>query len=180
MWLVQKQWDLKPISVSLSVIKQVGVDLYSLQVIDGYCHVVKVSLSKKVKLHLSKTSQVQQYPNFYTRLFNWFDWKSRQMAWSQGLSREIQKKCITHDSNCVKSIQILSFFWFVFSCMQTEYGNLRSKSPYSVQIQENTDQKKLRIWTLFKIQILQDSNYKSSFINKVNKKSLSAESQFWM
>ena len=25
----------------------------------------------------------------------------------------------------------------------------RSKSPYSVQIRENTDQKKLRIWTLF-------------------------------
>ena len=26
---------------------------------------------------------------------------------------------------------------------------LRSKSPYSVRIWENTDQKKLRIWTLF-------------------------------
>ena len=29
-----------------------------------------------------------------------------------------------------------------------EYGDLRSKSPYSVRIQENTDQKKHRIWTL--------------------------------
>ena len=28
-------------------------------------------------------------------------------------------------------------------------GDLLSKSPYSVQMQENTDQKKLRIWTLF-------------------------------
>ena len=26
---------------------------------------------------------------------------------------------------------------------------IRSKSPYSVQIQENKDQKKLRIWALF-------------------------------
>ena len=30
-----------------------------------------------------------------------------------------------------------------------EYGNLIRKSLYSVRIQENTDQKKLRIWTLF-------------------------------
>ena len=30
----------------------------------------------------------------------------------------------------------------------TEYVNLRSKSPYLVRIQENTDQKKLRVWTL--------------------------------
>ena len=30
----------------------------------------------------------------------------------------------------------------------TVYGDLLRKSPYSVQIQENTDEKKLRIWTL--------------------------------
>ena len=36
----------------------------------------------------------------------------------------------------------LSFFWSVFSCIWTDYGDLRS-------IQENTDQKKLHIWTLF-------------------------------
>ena len=40
------------------------------------------------------------------------------------------------------------FFWSVFSCILTEYGDLRGKSPYSVRIQENTDHKKLRIWTL--------------------------------
>ena len=51
--------------------------------------------------------------------------------------------------HCVKSVQIRSFFWSVFSCIRTEYGDLRCKSPYSVQIQKNTDQKKLRIWTLF-------------------------------
>ena len=42
-----------------------------------------------------------------------------------------------------------SFLWSLFSCIRTEYGDLWSKSPYSVQMQENTDQKKLRIWTLF-------------------------------
>ena len=48
-----------------------------------------------------------------------------------------------------ESVQIQNFFWSIFSYIRTEYGDLRSKSLYSVQIQENTDQKKLRIWTLF-------------------------------
>ena len=38
----------------------------------------------------------------------------------------------------------------VFSCIRTEYRDLRSKPPYSVRIQENADQKSLNIWTLFK------------------------------
>ena len=36
--------------------------------------------------------------------------------------------------HCLKSAQIQSFFWSVFSCIRTEYGDLRSKSPYSVQM----------------------------------------------
>ena len=43
------------------------------------------------------------------------------------------------DQHCVKSAQIRSFFWSVLS----------SKSPYPVQVRENTTHKKLRIWTLF-------------------------------
>ena len=43
--------------------------------------------------------------------------------------------------HCVKSVQIQSYFRSVFSCFWTEYGDLRSKSPYSVQIKENTDHK---------------------------------------
>ena len=49
----------------------------------------------------------------------------------------------------MKSVQLRSFFWSVFSCIQTEYRDLWSKSPYSVRIQENTDEKKLRNWTIF-------------------------------
>ena len=33
------------------------------------------------------------------------------------------------------------FFWSVFSRIWTEYGDLGRKSPYSVQVRENTDQK---------------------------------------
>ena len=51
--------------------------------------------------------------------------------------------------HCVKSVQMRSFSWSVFSYIRTEYGDLLRKSQYLVQIQENTDQKKLRIWTLF-------------------------------
>ena len=49
----------------------------------------------------------------------------------------------------VKSVQIQSFFWSVFSRTRVEYGDLRNKSPYSAQIREDTDQKKLRIWAHF-------------------------------
>ena len=52
------------------------------------------------------------------------------------------------ESNYVKSVQIRVFFWSVFSCISTEYGEIRSISRYSVRIRENTDQEKLRIWTL--------------------------------
>ena len=53
------------------------------------------------------------------------------------------------DNHCVESVQILSFFWSLFSRIRTEYGKMLRISQYSVQMQENTDQKKLRIWTLF-------------------------------
>ena len=53
------------------------------------------------------------------------------------------------DTHCVKYVQIRSFFWSVFSWIRTEYGDIGSTSPYSVRMRENTDQKKLRIWTLF-------------------------------
>ena len=41
----------------------------------------------------------------------------------------------------VKSVQIRIFFLPVFSCIRTEYEDLH-KCPYSVWIQENTEQKK--------------------------------------
>ena len=50
----------------------------------------------------------------------------------------------------MKSVQIRCFFWSVFSCIRIEYGDLLRIFPYSVRIEENTDQEKLRIWTLFK------------------------------
>ena len=51
--------------------------------------------------------------------------------------------------HCVKSVQIRSLFWSILSCIRTEYEDLLFKSRYSIPIQENTDQKKLRTWPLF-------------------------------
>ena len=42
------------------------------------------------------------------------------------------------------------FFWFLFSRIRTEYWEILRISLYPVWMRENTDQKKLRIWTLFK------------------------------
>ena len=52
---------------------------------------------------------------------------------------------VTLRENCPN----LSFFLSVFSFIWTKYRDLRRKSPYSFQVRENTDKKKLRIWTVF-------------------------------
>ena len=67
------------------------------------------------------------------------------------LTTVTQSVCIkcgySHVTNhhCVKSVQIRSFFWSAFSRIRTEYGEILRIFPYSVQIRENMDQKKLRI-----------------------------------
>ena len=45
--------------------------------------------------------------------------------------------CITPHKKC----PYLEFFWSVFSQIRTEYGEIRSISPFSVRMRENTDQK---------------------------------------
>ena len=58
----------------------------------------------------------------------------------------------------MKSVQIRSFFLHVFSCIQTEYGDLQSKSPYLVQIHENRDQKKFRT-EIYRVNLRIQSKY---------------------
>ena len=45
------------------------------------------------------------------------------------------------DVHFMKSVQIRSFFWSLFSRIWIEHGGLLRKSPCSVRIRENTDQK---------------------------------------
>ena len=50
-----------------------------------------------------------------------------------------KEKIKEHNPNhFVKKVQMRSFLWSVFSRIWTEHGDLRSKSPYSVRIWENT------------------------------------------
>ena len=50
--------------------------------------------------------------------------------WDNNYSNHyIKTKALLH---CVKSVQIRSFFWSVFSCIRTEYGDLRSKSALQI------------------------------------------------
>ena len=58
------------------------------------------------------------------------------LQWSHSLT--LREKCPY--SEC---------FWPVFSCIRTEYRDIRSIFPYSIWIWENTDQKNSRIRTLF-------------------------------
>ena len=46
----------------------------------------------------------------------------------------LKNTSILNNIHLVKSVQIRRFFWPVFSCIRTEYGDLRSKSAYSVRI----------------------------------------------
>ena len=46
---------------------------------------------------------------------------------------------------CVKSVQIQSFLWTVLFLFRNRYRNLLHKSPYSNQIWENRNQKKLHM-----------------------------------
>ena len=54
-------------------------------------------------------------------------------------SQKLKKQKI-NDLHCVKRVHIRSFLVRIFH-IQTEYREIRSISPYSVRMQENTDQK---------------------------------------
>ena len=67
--------------------------------------------------------------------------KTSENLWFSDVFGGHGKKSVERN-HCVKSVQIRSFFWSIFSCIQTEYGDLLRKFLYSVRIQENKDQKK--------------------------------------
>ena len=50
---------------------------------------------------------------------------------------------------CVKSVQIRSFFCSVFSRIRIKYGGLLRKAPYSVGMRENTELKKAHYLDIF-------------------------------
>ena len=77
-------------------------------------------------------------------------------------------KVLRYSNHCVKSVKIRRFFWSVFSHTRTEYGEIRSISPHSIRIRENTQQKKLRIWTHFTQWITFEIYFLMRFFSKMN------------
>ena len=60
------------------------------------------------RLHKPLLNTLSIYGNFFRETTFWMNFVS----------------CFKY--HCVKSVQIRSFFWSVFSCIRTEYGDLRS------------------------------------------------------
>ena len=77
-------------------------------------------------------------------------YKSDKIEYSKFEIEPTKNKNKIQSCHFVKSVQVRSFFWPVFSRIRTEYGEILRIYPYSVRMRENTDHKKLRIWTLFR------------------------------
>ena len=68
---------------------------------------------------------------------------------------------------CVKSVQIRSFLWFIFSRIRTECGDLR-KSPYFIRMRENTVQKKTPYLDTFHAVVYSGYEHISVFLASVS------------
>ena len=71
----------------------------------------------------------------YWATYNFSKWAK----WWDGRNMSIWR-CQTLREKCPKT----QFFLSIFSLIRTEYGDLKSKFPYPVQIKGNKDHKKLR------------------------------------
>ena len=85
-----------------------------------------IESGKTVKtLVFKKVRETLENPDSF--LVNLLEWRKSQRVFS---TSSLGKKC--PDSE---------FFWSVFSRIRIEYGEMRSISPYSFQMRDNTDQK---------------------------------------
>ena len=92
----------------------------------------------------NKVTKMDIWQLFWNPLYNCFQ-ESHIIFWTNTWANSN----LQYHIHCVKRVQMRSFFWSVFSRVRTEYGEILRISPYSVRMRENTDQKKLRIWTHF-------------------------------
>ena len=68
----------------------------------------------------------------------------RVIFFQLALSTSVPNKWLDWSEHCMKSVQIRSFFWCVFSRIRTEYGEILRISPYSIRMWENTDQNRIQ------------------------------------
>ena len=101
--------------------------MIQLQFTDDNCPML-VRFLVSTRLHLTlKSEKGRSNLKWYKTLWKtWYDLCVAVGWWS---------------GHCVKSVQIRIFLWSEFSSIWTEYGDLLRKTPYSVWMRENTDQK---------------------------------------
>ena len=85
---------------------------------------------KHIYFSLSAFSNKAYYLNFLSSHF---------CLLSSVISNEVVQDLISYQCTLRGKSSYSKFFWFVFSCIWTEYG--RSIFPYSIQMRENTEQK---------------------------------------
>ena len=75
--------------------------------------------------------------SYFSKILPIFEWELTRI-W----------KSLTKDTGW--KVSKYSFFWSVFSSIRTEYGDLLSKSPYSISAYRKIEtRKKFRFWILF-------------------------------
>ena len=127
--------------------------MIQLQFTDDNCPML-VRFLVSTRLHLTlKSEKGRSNLKWYKTLWKtWYDLCVAVGWWS---------------GHCVKSVQMRIFLWSEFSSIWTEYGDLLRKTPYSVWMRENTDQKKLCICTLLTQWVCQEiANANGLFQNK--------------
>ena len=87
---------------------------------------VRINASKPYSFHIFTFI----YVSFYT-----FFIETSMITFTFTLHKARYLHLAVLEINSLKSAQIRCFFWSVFSCIPTEYGNLRSESLYSIQMQ---------------------------------------------
>ena len=76
----------------------------------------------------------------------------------------VVNRSTSQNTHCVKSVGIRSFFWSVFSCILTEYGEMGTISKYSVEMQENVDKTNSEYWH-FSRGDTKHNNHKTARVN---------------
>ena len=73
--------------------------------------------------------------------------------------------------------QYSELFWSTFSRIWTEYGEIRSISPYLVRMQENADQNNSKY--VHFLRSVMDKAYHQSFLNKLSNNLKSFKKEFY-
>ena len=86
--------------------------------------------------------------NFYKEITNIYNKNIDFDLWKPKIPEVNQRFLILSEITLCEKCPNTEFFLVRIFRIRTEYGEISRISPYSVRMGENTDQKKLRIWTL--------------------------------